>query len=204
MTDDMIAPLMNSIENKEENMYNEYNDIPIKEEKIEIHRDNDDELTNLLNNERNNRQSIINYFRTINIELNDDKKKGIVFLSFVIQLLIYFLLLKFSLNKIPFLPDNNVLLYILSCIMALIFFYQEKLIEIFPIYLLIIAFISTISFYFYLYELCIILSFQIFAYLLFASLAMYLFLSFFYFFEFVQSIVEAILKSFIIIFFAVY
>ena len=201
MTDDMIAPLMNSIENKEENMYNEYNDIPIKEEKIEIHRDNDNELTNLLNNERNNRQRIINYFRTINIDLNDDKKKGIVFLSFVIQLLIYFLLLKFSLNKIPFLPDNNVLLYILSCIMALIFFYQEKLIEIIPIYLLIIAFISTIIFYFYLYELCIILSFQIFTYLLFASLAMYLFLSFFYFFEFVQSIVEAILKSFIIIFF---
>ena len=109
--------------------------------------------------------------------------------------------MKFSLNKIPFLPDDNVLLYILSCIMALIFFYQEKLIEIIPIYLLIIAFISTIIFYFYLYELCIILSFQIFTYLLFASLAMYLFLSFFYFFEFVQSIVEAILKSFIIIFF---
>ena len=75
MTDDMIAPLMNSIENKEENMYNEYNDIPIKEEKIEIHRDNDNELTNLLNNERNNKQRIINYFRTINIDLNDDKKR---------------------------------------------------------------------------------------------------------------------------------
>ena len=204
MTDDMIAPLMSSIENKEENIYdeyNEYNDIPIKEEKIEIHRDNDNELTNLLNNERNNRQRIINYYRTINIELNDDKKKGIVFLSFSIQLLIYFLLLKFSLNKIPFLPDDNVLLYISSFIMALIFFFQEKLIKTFPIYLIFIALISTISFYFYLYELCIILSFQIFTYLLFASLIMYLFLSFFYFFELFESIVEAILKSFIIIFF---
>ena len=85
--------------------------------------------------------------------------------------------------------------------MALIFFFQEKLIKTFPIYLIFIALISTISFYFYLYELCIILSFQIFTYLLFASLIMYLFLSFFYFFELFESIAEAILKSFIIIFF---
>ena len=70
-----------------------------------------------------------------------------------------------------------------------------------PICLFIIAFIFSISFYFYLYELCNILSFQIFTYLLFASLIMYLFLSFFYFFELFESIAEAILKSFIIIFF---
>ena len=204
MTDDMIAPLMSSIENKEENIYdeyNEYNDIPIKEEKIEIHRDNDDELTNLLNNERNNRQSIINYFRTINIELNDDKKKGIVFLSFSIQLLIYFLLLKSSFNKIHFLNYNKILFLIISLILIFIFSVEEGLNEIPPICLFIIAFISSISFYFYLYELCIILSFQIFTYLLFASLIMYLFLSFFYFFELFESIAEAILKSFIIIFF---
>ena len=207
MTDDMIAPLMSSIENKEENIYdeyNEYNDIPIKEEKIEIHRDNDDELTNLLNNERNNRQSIINYFRTINIELNDDKKKGIVFLSFSIQLLIYFLLLKSSFNKIHFLNYNKILFLIISLILIFIFSVEEGLKEMPPICLFIIAFISSISFYFYLYELCIILSFQIFTNLLFASLIMYLFLSFFYFFGFVQSIAEAILKSFIIIFFVVY
>ena len=109
--------------------------------------------------------------------------------------------MKSSLNKIPFLPDDNVLLYIASFIMPLIFFFQEKLIKTFPIYLIFIALISTISFYFYLYELCIILSFQIFTYLLFASLAMYLFLSSFYFFELFESIAEAILKSFIIIFF---
>ena len=204
MTDDMIAPLMSNIENKEENIYdeyNEYNDIPIKEEKIEIHRDNDDELTNLLNNERNNRQSIINYFRTINIELNDDKKKGIVFLSFSIQLLIYFLLLKSSFNKIHFLNYNKILFLIISLILLFIFSVEEGLKEMPPICLFIIAFISSISFYFYLYELCIILSFQIFTYLLFASLIMYLFLSFFYFFELFESIAEAILKSFIIIFF---
>ena len=204
MTDDMIAPLMSRIDNKEENIYdeyNEYNDIPIKEEKIEIHRDNDDELTNLLNNERNNRQSIINYFRTINIELNDDKKKGIVFLSFSIQLLIYFLLLKSSFNKIHFLNYNKILFLIISLILLYIFSVEEGLKEMPPICLFIIAFISSISFYFYLYELCIILSFQIFTYLLFASLIMYLFLSFFYFFELFESIAEAILKSFIIIFF---
>ena len=78
MTDDMIEPLMDSYENKEDN---KNNDISIKEIEVKIHRDNkinpdnDNELTNLLNNERNNRQRIINYFRTINIDLNDDKKR---------------------------------------------------------------------------------------------------------------------------------
>ena len=79
MVDKMIEPLINSNENKEENKNNA---LSIKE--IEYHPDNDNELANLLNNERNNKQSIISYFRTINIKLNKNKKVGIIFLSFAL------------------------------------------------------------------------------------------------------------------------
>ena len=145
----MIAPLINSNEIREENKNND-----ISKKEIEIHRDNDNELTNLLNNERSNKQSIISYFRTINIKLNDNEKKGIVFLSFVIQLLIYFLLLKFSLNKIEFITDYSTLLYVLSLIIiTIIFIKEDSLIRMSSVGIIIVALIIFIYINYALYYL---------------------------------------------------
>ena len=177
MVDNMMVPLINSNENKEEN-------------------------NNAINNERNNKQSIISHLGTINIKLNKNKKTGIVFLSFAIQLLIYFLLLKFLFNKIDFITHHNTLLSILSLIIiTAIYSKEDSLKKMSFIYLIIIALISSICFYFYLYKLCIILSFQNFTYILFVSIAMYLWLSFYYFFEFAEDITKTALKTFIVIIF---
>ena len=176
MVDNMMVPLINSNENKEEN-------------------------NNAINNERNNKQSIISYLGTINIKLNKNKKTGIVFLSFAIQLLIYFLLLKFLLNKFDFIRDHNTLLSILSLIIITTIYSKEgSLKKMSFIYLIIIALISSICFYFYLYKLCILLSFQIFTYLFLTSITMYLWLSFYYFFEFAEDMAELDLKTCILIF----
>jgi len=176
MVDNMMVPLINSNENKEEN-------------------------NNAINNERNNKQSIISYLGTINIKLNKNKKTGIVFLSFAIQLLIYFLLLKFLLNKFDFIRDHNTLLSILSLIIITTIYSKEgSLKKMSFIYLIIIALISSICFYFYLYKLCILLSFQIFTYLFLTSITMYLWLSFYYFFEFAEDMSELDLKTCVLIF----
>ena len=195
MTDEMVAPLMDNynIQEENENNYNNYN---VEREKIQ--KDIDNELTNLLGHRRNNEENRGNNYRhnynriiddninnrglNINIELNDNHKKGLIFLSFAIQLCIYYIILSKYYDKIDFIKDNIIIFLVISSIIITTIF----LIDLFSIntfremkiiYLILITIVSSIGLFFFLYEISILLVFKNMKILLLISIVMYLTLS---------------------------
>ena len=172
MTDEIISPLLykenDQVENNEEN-------IQKKEEDI-----NDNELENLLNNEiRNKNDSHIRQ----NFHLSENQKKGLAFLSFAIQLFIFYLLLYLFFNENTFKKTTLDILFFLSIILlfytSLIHFRINQ--ESFK-YAIKISLISTICIYILLYNLITIFNFNFIKNILFANIIMYLSLFLVYFF----------------------
>jgi hypothetical protein len=89
MDDEMIAPLMNSDDNQEEKNKNEESPL-------------------LINNKKEKRKNIqhINNNRAINRELTDNQKMSLIFLSFAMQILIYYLFLRYFIDKDNFIKQH--------------------------------------------------------------------------------------------------
>ena len=168
MADEIIAPLMASTDNSEESessnsSKNEYND---------------NELANLI---ENNNADINNNNRN-NINQNVSHKKGLIYLSYAIQVLIYIILLDKYYDKIEIIKNNYNILFYLSLFFIILLSLKhlrinEDLREM-NIYLeIILAIISSIFMYFFLYKLVVILTFKFFKSITLVTFPMYLFLS---------------------------
>ena len=180
MADEMIAPLIDNYDNKEEDEKN------IDAKKEIIHKDNDNELTNLLEHREENRNNIninnnrnnINYI-SININLNENQKRGLIYLSYSIQLIIYFFILNHFYDKDNFIKNNIIIFFVISLIFVIIIiildvFNNNYLREIKYRYLFIISIISSLGFYFFLYEISVIFTFKIIKFAIILSIVMYL------------------------------
>ena len=175
MADEMIAPLMSSDDNKEEK--NENEESPL-----------------LINNEKEKRENIqnINNNRANNLELTDNKKMSLLFLSFAIQILIYYLFLKFFNDKDDFIKQHINIFFTISIIIALyiyliIFFDFTYFKRMSFKYLILISLISSFSLFCFLYKFSILYTFDIIKYILLIAFSTYLNLSFNYYFGFAQD-----------------
>ena len=191
MADEMIAPLIDNYENKEkdENIVQVENEI--------IHKDNDNELANLLNHQRinneenrrnNNRQ---NYNRNINdninnrginINLNLNHKKSFIFLTFAIQLCIYYIILNKYYEKTTFIKDNIILFLIISSVIITVIFFVDIINnnifrEMKIVFLIFIVIISSLGLYIFLYAISFLLDLKNMKILLLISIVMYLTMS---------------------------
>jgi len=156
------------VENSEENIQKEEEDI------------NDNELENLLNNEIENRNDNPN--RQI-FHFSENQKKGLTYLSFAIQLFIFYLLLYLFFDENEFKKTSLDILFYLSII--ILFFtsvwhirINEELFK----YAIKISLISTICIYILLYKLIAIFNFNFIKNILFADIIMYLSLFLVYYF----------------------
>ena len=197
MADEIIAPLMPDSNNEEDNNY----EISTSED---FH---DNENENLLDN---NRRENANNNRIIVREFSIHQKKGFIYLSYSLQILLFFLSLYYLsdyMNNNNFIKHNlNIVYYISIFIICLIIitglFYFSKLIRTPWILLLPIALISTLSMFFILYKLSILFSFKIIANLMIISIIIYINLFFINYFINVPNEIEQaeFFFSFIILF----
>ena len=170
MTDEIIAPLMATTDNSEES----------ENSNSSKNLDNDNELANLLDNNIGENININNNIR--NNFHNNSQKKSFIFLSYAIQVLIYLILLQKFFNKFDYLKNNyNILFYLSSLFIILVSLYHLKIINNireFNIFLeIMLAIISSISMYFFLYKLSIALTFLIIKDVMILTISMYLYLS---------------------------
>ena len=200
MTDEIIAPLMpnSSTEQDEDEKY----ELSISED---IH---DNENENLLNNIR--RENINNNNRIIIPEFNAHEKRGLIYLSYAFQTLLFFLSLYYLfdyMNNNNYIKQNlNIIILISVSIIGLILLILLNnhliLIRAPYIFLIPLALISTLSMFFILYKISILLSFKIMAWLMITCFAFYLNLFIIYFFYNAQNNLEQteLIISIIIIF----
>ena len=197
MADEMIAPLMNSDDNREEK--NENEESPL-----------------LINNKKEKRKNVqnINNSRAINLELTDNPKMSLIFLSFAMQLLIYFLFLRFFDDKDNFIKQHINIFFTISIIVAIyvsiqILFDFNFFERISFKYLILISLLSSFSLFCFLYKFSILYTFDIIKYIILIACSSYLNLSFNYYFGFavdnidkeifIQSCILPILISFILL-----
>ena len=154
MTDEIIAPLMASTDNSEES----------EESNSSKNINNDDELDNLIDN-NNIRENFDIYNYNIirnNFHLNNFAKKSLIFLSYAIQVLIYYILLQIYYDKIDYIKNNYNKLYALSIIFTIIILFWNSnfsyLRELNIFFAIILAIISSISMYFFLYFFTVFLT----------------------------------------------
>ena len=197
MADEMIAPLMNSDDNREEKNENEESPLLINKKK----------------GKRKNIQHIDNN-RSINRELTDNPKMSLIFLSFAMQLLIYFLFLRFFDDKDNFIKQHINIFFTISIIVAIyvsiqILFDFNFFERISFKYLILISLLSSFSLFCFLYKFSILYTFDIIKYIILIACSSYLSLSFNYYFGFavdnidkeifIQSCILPILISFILL-----
>ena len=197
MADEMIAPLMNSDDNREEK--NENEESPL-----------------LINNKKEKRKNVqnINNSRAINLEFTDNPKMSLIFLSFAMQLLIYFLFLRFFDDKDNFIKQHINIFFTISIIVAIyvsiqILFDFNFFERISFKYLILISLLSSFSLFCFLYKFSILYTFDIIKYIILIACSSYLNLSFNYYFGFavdnidkeifIQSCILPILISFILL-----
>ena len=197
MADEMIAPLMNSDDNREEK--NENEESPL-----------------LINNKKEKRKNIqhINNNRAINRELTDNQKMSLIFLSFAMQLLIYFLFLKFFDDKDNFIKQHINIFFTISIIVAIyvsiqILFDFNFFERISFKYLILISLLLSFNLFCFLYKFSILYTFDIIKCIILIACSSYLNLSFNYYFGFavdnidkeifIQSCILPILISFILL-----
>ena len=167
MTDEIIAPLM------DDNNAQEGNEIS-----PEYINNNDNENQSLLNNNEIIRGEIIN-----NRELTNQQKRCLILLSFIIQLILFFLSIYFlsdyinQLNPITISIILFISIFIIACITVIIafnFFLGQISLNL-PIFILIIIVsISSLSMFFILYKLSIFWTFHYFAMVTFVTIIIYL------------------------------
>ena len=197
MADEMIAHLMNSDDNREEKNENEESPLLINKKK----------------GKRKNIQHIDNN-RSINREFTDNPKMSLIFLSFAIQLLIYFLFLRFFDDKDNFIKQHINIFFTISIIVAIyviiqILFDFNFFERISFKYLILISLLSSFSSFYFLYKFSILYTFDIIKYIILIACSSYLNLSFNYYFGFavdnidkeifIQSCILPILISFILL-----
>ena len=189
MTDEIIAPLMpnSSTEQDEDEKY----EISTSEDI----RDNENE--NLLDN---NRRENVDNDRIINREFNVHKKRGLIYLSYSFQTLLFFLSLYYLYDYI----DNNsfiklnldvIFLISISIIGFIIYIHLDDplILTRLPYILLIpMSLISTLSMFIILYKFSILLSFKMMENLMIICFAIYLYLFFLNFFIEVPNYLELI------------
>ena len=143
---------------------------------------NDNENQALLNNNEIIRGEIIN-----NRELTNQQKRCLILLSFIIQLILFFLSIYFlsdyinQLNPITISIILFISIFIIACIIVIIAFnfFMGQISLNLPIFILIIiVLISTLSMFFILYKLSIFWTFHYFAMVTFVTIIIYLTLIF--------------------------
>ena len=187
MTDEIIAPLMASTDNSEES----------EESNSSKNINNDDELdTNLIDN-NNIRENFDIYNYNIirnNFHLNNFAKKRLIFLSYAIQVLIYYILLQIYYDKIDYIKKNYNKLYALSIIFTIIILFWNSnfsyLRELNIFFAIILAIISSISMYFFLYFFTVFLTPNVLNSIMFITIPMFLNLSIIHFYYSSQENVE--------------
>ena len=195
MTDEKIAPLMASTDNPEESENSDSSK----------NVDNDNELANLLRNNNIGENININNNIRNNFHLNNNHKKSLIFLSYAIQVLIYLILLQKSFGKFDYLKKNyNILFYLSSLFIILVLLCHFQImnnIREFNIFVeIMLAIISSIAMYFFLYKLSIVMSFRIIKDVMILTISMYLYLSIInYYFSFREN---AVLNEVEIIFYS--
>ena len=189
MTDEIIAPLMpnSSTEQDEDEKY----EISTSEDI----RDNENE--NLLDN---NRRENVDNDRIINREFNVHKKRGLIYLSYSFQTLLFFLSLYYLddyIDNNSFIKLNLNVIFLISIFIIGFIIYihldDPLILTRLPFILLIpMALISTLSMFIILYKLSILLSFKMMTNLMIICFFIYLYLFFFNFFIEVPKISNAI------------
>ena len=201
MTDEIVAPLMDNYENQEEKNNNDI--LPKKEEVLEVNNrnDNDNELAHLLNNRVENRVNRRNiedrFFRRINLNINlnlnfnfnEDQKKGLIYLSYTIQSIIFLILISKFFDKVDFINTNIEMLYYLSTVILLsliIFHYNYTDTSSENFFFLILAIISSFGMYIFMYKVCFLMTLEIFTYLMIVFIATCFsqYIIYFYFYNF--------------------
>jgi hypothetical protein len=169
MADEMIAPLMGRNDNQDEN--------------------NDNEVSPLLNYNKEekilNIQNINNSNRISNKELNDNQRLSLIFLSFAVQILIYFLLLLYFNDKDNFIKQHINIFFAISIIIVffliiihiynLDFFKRISFIKI-----ILISLISSFGLFCFLYKFSIAFTLDKIKYILLIVCSMYLNVSIYY------------------------
>ena len=147
MTDEIIAPLMASTDNSEESVDSNSSKNP----------DNDNELANLIDNNINIRENFDIYNYNIirnNFHLNNFAKKSLIFLSYAIQVLIYYIIIQIYYDKIDYIKNNHNRLYNYSLVFIILIIYWHiqisDLRELNTVFAIILAIISTIIMYFFI------------------------------------------------------
>ena len=148
MTDEIIAPLMASTDNSEESVESNSSKNP----------DNDNELANLIDNNINIREdfnnNLYNNIIRYNLHLNNFHKKGLIFLSYDIQVLIYYIIIQIYYDKIDYIKNNYNILYNYSLVFIILIIYWHiqisDLRELNTVFAIILAVISTIIMYFFI------------------------------------------------------
>ena len=183
MSDEIIEALMNDIEEQDDDDY------------YEISTDN---FPNNSNNNDNENQALL-YDSTIireeiinNREFTDKEKTCLILLSYIIQLILFFLSIYFLSDYINQLNPTTISIilfisiFIIACITVIIafnFFLGQISLNL-PIFILIIIVsISSLSMFFILYKLSIFWTFHYFAMVTFVAIIIYLTLIFVNFFN---------------------
>lgn len=191
MTDDIIAPLMASTEFSEESENSSNNSSKNYGE--------NDELINLLDNNDNNRReeninnnNIRNNNININFHLNNNHKKSLIFLSFAIQVLIYYILIQRYFDKSDFLKKYCDELYdcaviFISFILMIFVKANENFRTLNTLFAIILSITSSILMFFFLYKLAVQFTFQILKSLMLITIIMYLNLSVVFFYYSTQN-----------------
>ena len=146
MTDEIIAPLMASTDNSEESVDSNSSKII----------NNDDELDNLIDN-NNIRENFDIYNYNIirnNFHLNNFAKKSLIFLSYAIQVLIYYIIIQIYYDKIDYIKNNHNRLYNYSLVFIILIIYWHiqisDLRELNTVFAIILTIISTIILHFFI------------------------------------------------------
>ena len=178
MTDEIIAPLMASTDNSEES----------EESNSSKNINNDNELDNLIDNNNIREDFDIYNYNIIrnNFHLNNLTKKSLIFLSYAIQVLIYYILLQIYYDKIDYIKKNYNKLYALSIIFTIIILFWNSnfsyLRELNIFFAIILAIISSISMYFFLYFFTVFLTPNVLNSIMLITIPMFLNLSIIHFY----------------------
>ena len=121
-----------------------------------------------------------------NFHLNNFAKKSLIFLSYAIQVLIYYILLQIYYDKIDYIKKNYNKLYALSIIFTIIILFWNSnfsyLRELNIFFAIILAIISSISMYFFLYFFTVFLSPNVLNSIMLITIPMFLNFSIIYFY----------------------
>ena len=191
MTDEVTSPLLYKNENlgeieNEEKEENQKNNIKKDISKKPDIRHNEE--IPLLNNRTENQKSLFERIKDLfDVYIRVTRRIGLIFLSYAFQMFIFYLLLYYSFDKFKLRHLYLNLFFTLSItILAIItFVYMEKFNELknLPfLHLIFLAIISTISTYFFIYRIAIIITYELMRNLIFTFISFFLSLFFTYFF----------------------